>query len=59
MNRFYNIPADEKADILRGAGEKMNLPAYAVEKDWWSFRPCLFFLKWKLGSIWYLKVALL
>ncbi|MCK9639008.1 MAG: nucleotidyl transferase AbiEii/AbiGii toxin family protein [Prolixibacteraceae bacterium] len=35
MNKFYNIPNDAKAEILRDAGERTNLPAYAVEKDWW------------------------
>lgn len=35
MNRFYNLPAESKERILNETGEKCNLPAYAVEKDWW------------------------
>lgn len=35
MINFQNIPNEEKIKILLDAGEKMNLPAYAIEKDWW------------------------
>ena len=35
MSKFFLIPDNDKADILRDAGERLNLPAYAVEKDWW------------------------
>lgn len=35
MNKFFSIPDKDKAEILRDAGERLNLPAYAVEKDWW------------------------
>jgi hypothetical protein len=33
MDRFFNIPDNAKAEILRNSGEKTNLPAYAIEKD--------------------------
>jgi hypothetical protein len=35
MAKFHQIPTDSKIEILRNAGEKMNLPAFAIEKDWW------------------------
>jgi predicted nucleotidyltransferase component of viral defense system len=35
MIRFYQIPDETKKRIYKNAGEKNNLPAYAVEKDWW------------------------
>ena len=35
MNKFFSIPDKDKAEILRDASERLNLPAYAVEKDWW------------------------
>jgi predicted nucleotidyltransferase component of viral defense system len=35
MSKFFLIPDNDKADILRDAGERLNLSAYAVEKDWW------------------------
>lgn len=35
MIRFYNIPDETKQRIYTNAGEKNNLPAYAIEKDWW------------------------
>ena len=35
MIRFYRLPDETKKRIYKNAGEKNNLPAYAVEKDWW------------------------
>lgn len=35
MSKFFSVPDKDKVDILRDAGERLNLPAYAVEKDWW------------------------
>ncbi|MCK5535448.1 MAG: nucleotidyl transferase AbiEii/AbiGii toxin family protein [Bacteroidales bacterium] len=35
MNRFFNIPENEKIRILIDATEKVNLAPFAVEKDWW------------------------
>jgi len=50
MNRFFNIPVGEKADILRDAGEKMNLPAYAVEKDWWVVQTLSILFEMEVGQ---------
>jgi len=35
MIKFYQIPDETKERIYKNTGEKNNLPAYAVEKDWW------------------------
>lgn len=35
MIRFYKLPDETKKRIYKNAGEKNNLPAYAIEKDWW------------------------
>jgi len=35
MIKFYQIPDESKKRIYKNAGEKNNLPAYAIEKDWW------------------------
>ena len=35
MNRFYEIPNEAKAEIFNNVGLEYNLPAFAVEKDWW------------------------
>jgi len=33
--RFIDIPAPDKAIIFQQIGNKTNMPAFAVEKDWW------------------------
>ena len=35
MIRLYKIPDETKKRIYKNAGEKNNLPPYAIEKDWW------------------------
>jgi len=35
MNKFYSLSPKDKIQILQATGEQVNLPAYAVEKDWW------------------------
>lgn len=35
MIKFYKIPDETKKRIYKNSGEKNNLPAYAIEKDWW------------------------
>lgn len=32
---FHKLSADDKRTIFTTAGERVGLPAYAVEKDWW------------------------
>lgn len=50
MDKFYNIPNDAKAEILRNTGEKTNLPAYAVEKDWWVVQTLAILFEMEIGK---------
>jgi len=50
MDKFYNIPDDTKAEILRNTGEKANLPAYAVEKDWWVIQTLAILFEMEVGK---------
>ena len=35
MNRWYNNPAETKANAYTQIAEKIGMAPYAVEKDWW------------------------
>ncbi|BBE20448.1 hypothetical protein AQPE_4640 [Aquipluma nitroreducens] len=50
MDKFYYIPDDAKAEILRNTGEKTNLPAYAVEKDWWVVQTLSILFETEIGK---------
>lgn len=50
MHKFYNIPNEAKAEILRDAGERTNLPAYAVEKDWWVVQTLAILFDMEIGK---------
>lgn len=50
MYKFYNIPNEAKAEILRDAGERTNLPAYAVEKDWWVVQTLAILFDMEIGK---------
>lgn len=50
MDKFYNIPDDVKAEILRNTGEKTNLPAYAIEKDWWVVQTLAILFEMEIGK---------
>ena len=50
MDKFYNIPDHTKAEILRNTGEKANLPAYAVEKDWWVIQTLTILFEMEVGK---------
>ncbi len=50
MANFQHIPADAKIDILQDAGEKLNLPAYAVEKDWWVVQTLAILFEMEVGQ---------
>lgn len=49
MNRFNNIPQDSKERIYKNTGGKNNLPAYAVEKDWWVVQTLAILLEMEIG----------
>lgn len=50
MVKFQNIPNEEKIKIFRDAGEKTNLPAYAVEKDWWVVQTLSILFETEIGK---------
>jgi hypothetical protein len=50
MDRFFNIPDNAKAEILRNTGEKTNLPAYAIEKDWWVVQTLAILFEMEIGK---------
>jgi hypothetical protein len=50
MDKFYNIPDHTKAEIFRNTGEKANLPAYAVEKDWWVIQTLAILFEMEVGK---------
>ena len=50
MHKFYNIPKDTKAEILRNTGERTNLPAYAIEKDWWVVQTLSILFEMEIGK---------
>lgn len=50
MHKFYNIANVVKAQILRDAGERANLPAYAVEKDWWVVNTLAILFEMEIGK---------
>lgn len=50
MNKFYSIPADAKKRIFVDAGEKINLPSFAVEKDWWVVQTLTILFEMEIGN---------
>ena len=50
MNKFYNISDEAKKRIYADVGERTNLPAYAVEKDWWVVQALTILFKMEIGK---------
>lgn len=50
MNKFYNIPKEAKSRIYSEVGERMNLPAYAIEKDWWVVQTLSILFEMEIGK---------
>jgi predicted nucleotidyltransferase component of viral defense system len=50
MNRFYNIPEGPKKEILQEVSSSANLPAYAVEKDWWVVQTLTILFELAIGK---------
>lgn len=50
MNRFYNIPQEAKKRIFAETGRKINLPAFAVEKDWWVVQTLAILFELEIGK---------
>ncbi|MCK4920472.1 MAG: nucleotidyl transferase AbiEii/AbiGii toxin family protein [Bacteroidales bacterium] len=50
MIRLYKIPDETKKRIYKNAGEKNNLPPYAIEKDWWVVQTLSILYNTKIGE---------
>lgn len=50
MSKFYNIPNNVKIEILRDAGERKDMPAFAVEKDWWVVQTLAILFGMEIGK---------
>ncbi len=59
MIRFYKIPDDTKKRIYKNTGERENLPAYAIEKDWWVVQTLSILYNTEIGEHLVFKGALL
>ncbi len=50
MNRWYNTPDVDKQIAYNQISEKTNLPAFAVEKDWWVVQTLTILFKMEVGK---------
>ncbi len=50
MHRFYNIPEANKKEIFQEISGQTNLPAYAVEKDWWVVQTLAILFETEIGE---------
>ena len=50
MNRFYKIPEANKKEIFQEVSSQTNLPAYAVEKDWWVVQTLAILFETDIGK---------
>lgn len=49
MNRWYKVPDTDKQIAYNQISEKTNLPAYAVEKDWWVVQTLTIIFEMEIG----------
>jgi len=50
MDRWYNISEEEKRIAYNQIGESANLPAFAVEKDWWVVQTLAILFELEIGK---------
>lgn len=50
MDRFYNIQEKSKREIFEEVSQQANLPAFAVEKDWWVVQTLTILFKMEIGN---------
>jgi len=50
MNRWYKVPDTDKQIAYNQIFEKTNLPAYAVEKDWWVIQSLTIIFEMEIGK---------
>lgn len=47
---FYKLSRSEKKTILKTTGERVGLPAYAIEKDWWVVQTLRVIFQMEVGK---------
>ncbi|MBO0322146.1 nucleotidyl transferase AbiEii/AbiGii toxin family protein [Muricauda sp. CAU 1633] len=50
MDRWYNVSEEEKKIAYKQIGERTNLPAFAVEKDWWVVQTLAILFELEIGE---------
>lgn len=50
MDRWYNVSEEEKKIAYNQIGESANLPAFAVEKDWWVVQTLAILFELEIGE---------
>jgi predicted nucleotidyltransferase component of viral defense system len=50
MNRWYHVPDRDKRIAYDQLGEQTNLPAFAVEKDWWVVQTLTILFELEIGN---------
>lgn len=50
MNRWYSVPDADKQVAYNQIWEKTNLPAFAVEKDWWVVQTLTILFELEIGK---------
>lgn len=49
-NSFHTLPANEKVIVLQEISNKLGLPQFAVEKDWWVVQTLSIIFEMKVGE---------
>lgn len=50
MSRWYNTDNRDKITAYEQIGQKVNLPAYAIEKDWWAVQTLAILFEMEIGK---------
>ena len=50
MNRFYQVPTENKIRIFQDLAEKVGIPSFAVEKDWWVVQTLAIIFEMEVGQ---------
>lgn len=50
MHRWYNISQEDKQIAYNQIAEQINLPAFAVEKDWWVVQTLSILFQTEIGK---------
>ncbi|GAF03757.1 hypothetical protein [Saccharicrinis fermentans] len=50
MNRWHSVPDADKQVAHNQIWEKTNLPAFAVEKDWWVVQTLSILFELEIGE---------